>query len=277
MAPPAATLSVTHSRYASSESERTTGDAPARPEPVPHDRSSESPVCDFTILDTYPHDPNAFTQGLVFDNGYLYESTGLNGQSSLRKVELQTGKVLKILSLPGKYFAEGLTEWHGNLLQLTWRSGVGLVYDKETFSLLHKFYYSSEGWGLTHDDTSLIKSDGSSILYFLDPETYAETKRIQVRDHGVAISSLNELEYVKGKIFANVWQRDVIAIINPDTGEVIGWLDLGSLRNALGPVSSIDVLNGIAYNPAHDSLLITGKLWPKLFEIQLTSRNSHKP
>jgi glutamine cyclotransferase len=227
---------------------------------------------DIKIVRTYAHDPEAFTQGLVFSDGFLYESTGLYGSSSLRKVELETGKVLKIQALPKDSFGEGLTLWRGNLIQLTWRSGIGFVYDRDSFRKVGEFQYRTEGWGITHDGKSFIMSDGSAVLRFLDPYSYHEERRVVVLDEGVPIRNLNALEYIKGEVFANVWQKDAIVRISPTTGKVLGWVDLSKLRNALGPVRGAEVLNGIAYDAANDRIFITGKLWPKLFEIKLILR-----
>jgi glutamine cyclotransferase len=231
--------------------------------------SSAAPFYRYRIVNVYPHDPTAFTQGLVFDEGLLYESTGRYGSSSLRKVELETGKVLKAYELPKEYFGEGLTLWENSLIQLTWQSGIGFVYAKQTFTKQREFKYGTEGWGLTHDGKSLIMSDGSAVLHFLDPVTFSETRQIEVRDQGTPITFLNELEYINGEIFANIWRRDVIARISPETGEVLGWIDFRNLRQELGANRDIDVLNGIAYDHMHGRLFVTGKLWPKLFEIEL--------
>jgi glutamine cyclotransferase len=225
----------------------------------------------YRVVASYHHDSNAFTQGLVYRDGVLYESTGLEGRSSLRKVELATGRVLQQRQVAPAYFAEGLTDWRGRLIQLTWQSNVAFVYDLATFAPVATFSYEGEGWGLTHDRTRLIMSDGSADLRFLDPATFRETKRITVRDRGEPVSELNELEMVKGEIFANVWQTDRICRIDPATGRVVGWIDLGGL---LPPAerAGVDVLNGIAYDAEHDRLFVTGKLWPKLFEIELERR-----
>ncbi len=228
-----------------------------------------TPVYGYEIINAYPHDRNAFTQGLVFDDGVLYEGTGIRGESTLRTVELETGEVLKLYSLPAKFFGEGVTLWEDKLIQLTWRSGVGFVYDKESFRLLREFAYPTEGWGITHDEKRLIMSDGTSTLHFLDPNTFEETGRIEVRDRGVPITNLNELEYVKGEIYANVWRTNRIARISPETGQVVGWIDLEGLISEEDRSQPVDVLNGIAYDAKHDRLFVTGKYWPKLFEIEL--------
>lgn len=227
-----------------------------------------APVHRYEVVNTYPHDREAFTQGLVFLDGVLYESTGLFGQSTLRKVRLDTGEVLQRRVVESRYFAEGLAEFGGRLLQLTWQSNIGFVYDLESFKLMSTFAYRGEGWGLTHDARRLIMSDGTSTLRFLDPATFRETGRLTVRDGADTVDELNELEFVKGTIYANVWQTDRIAMIAPDTGLVTGWIDLRGLltgRDARGA----EVLNGIAYDAQRDRLFVTGKRWPKLFEIRL--------
>lgn len=219
------------------------------------------------IVRTYPHDPDAYTQGLVYSGGFLYESTGREGHSSLRKVELSTGKVLRRVDLPGSYFGEGIVLWKDKIIQLTWQSRIGFVYDRETFKQLRSFTYSREGWGITHDGKRLIMSDGSASLFFWDPETLKEIGRLDVSDKGSAVPNLNELEYIRGEIYANVFQTDRIARISPTTGHVLGWIDLTGLLSG-SEKSRADVLNGIAYDAKQNRLFITGKLWPKLFEIR---------
>lgn len=223
----------------------------------------------YKIVNAYPHDRSAFTQGLVFENGALYEGTGLHGRSSLRRVELETGNVLQIQKLPGQLFGEGITIFGERIIQLTWQSGIGFVYDKNSFELLKEFHYSTEGWGITHDGKHLIMSDGTPTLRFLDPETLEEIGRIEVHDKDGPVTRLNELEYVRGEIYANVWQTDRIARIAPDTGEVIGWIELAGLLSPEDRSEPVDVLNGIAYDAENDRLFVTGKLWPRLFEIEL--------
>lgn len=235
---------------------------------------STAPTYAYRIVHTYPHDPKAFTQGLIYLNGYLYESTGLEGQSSLRKVDLQTGRVLQRYDLASDIFAEGLTNWRGTLVQLTWKAGTAFVYDRATFHLLRTFHYTGEGWGLTQDGVHIVMSDGSSALRFLDPQTFQEVKRIVVTDGGVEVHDLNELEYIHGRIYANIWQTDLIAIISPQSGHVTDWIDLSGLRPASTQGNSEAVLNGIAFDAAHDRLFVTGKLWPALFEIQLVRKRS---
>lgn len=231
--------------------------------------SAEAPVYSYRVVRTYPHDPNAFTQGLIYLNGFLYEGTGLNGRSTLRKVKLETGQVLQEKRIEEQYFGEGITDWGGELVQLTWQTGVGFVWDRGTFTLKKKFSYAGEGWGLTHDATRLILSDGSPVLRFLDPVTLAEKGRLVVLDGRRPVANLNELEMVKGEIWANIWQTERIARISPQTGQVLGWIDM---RGLLRPeeMRDIDVLNGIAYDAKGDRLFVTGKLWPKLFEVKIT-------
>jgi glutamine cyclotransferase len=226
----------------------------------------------YSIINSYPHDSSAFTQGLVYEDNVLYEGTGLRGSSSLRKVELDTGKVLQIRNLSSELFGEGVTIFQDNIIQLTWRSNIGFVYDKSSFELLGEFNYSTEGWGLTHDNNRLIMSDGTDELYFLDPETYEKTGKIQITDNGTPVVKLNELEYINGKIYANVWQTDRIAIISPETGEILSWIELNGLLSA-EEVETAGVLNGIAYDSENQRLFVTGKLWPKIFEIELIPKN----
>ena len=236
---------------------------------VPTEISVNSQVesCSYQIVNTYPHDANAFTQGLVYYEGDLYEGTGLNGRSSLRLVDLETGKVLQITNLDDEYFGEGITLFKDQLIQLTWRSQVGFVYDRESFAKLQEFAYTTEGWGLTHDGENLIMSDGSDRLFFLDPETFEEVRQISVRDRDQPVDKLNELEYINGEIYANVWMSDRIARINPETGQILGWIDLAGLVDPALAANRDAVLNGIAYDSENDRLFVTGKLWSNLFEI----------
>ena len=231
--------------------------------------SYPAPVLGYRIVNTYPHDPRAFTQGLVFADGILYEGTGLRGQSSLRKVDLETGNILRLRQLSAHFFGEGITIYGNRIIQVTWRAKVGFVYDIQTFQLLETFNYSTEGWGITHNGRALIMSDGTSTLYFLDPQTFQEVHRLEVHTRDGPVSRLNELEYVQGEIYANVWKTDRIARISPETGEVVGWIDLEGLLRPEDRNRRIDVLNGIAYDVKNDRLFVTGKLWPKLFEIEL--------
>lgn len=222
----------------------------------------------YEVVNTWPHDPAAYTQGLVFQDGKLLESTGQEGKSSLRRVELDTGKVLQQVNIPSPYFAEGLTLLKGKLYQLTWQHQRGFIYDAWTFEKIGEFSYSGEGWGLTNDGESLILSDGTNRLRFLNPDNFQVKRSITVLEQRRAITDLNELEYVHGEIYANVWHTDRIARIDPQTGRVSAWVDLAGLK----PAAATDeeaVLNGIAYDQASDRLFVTGKLWPKLFEIRL--------
>jgi glutaminyl-peptide cyclotransferase len=231
------------------------------------------PVDSYEIVHTYPHDANAFTQGLVFVDGHLYESTGRQGHSSVRMVDLATDWVLKEYDLPKQYFGEGLTDWGDTLIQLTWTSGVAFVYDRSTFTVRRTFHYTGEGWGLTHDSTVLILSDGSATLRFLDPNSFREIRKLKVRDEdNRPVSNLNELEYVGGEIYANIWHEDRIARISPKTGRVLGWIDLSGLLKPEEVNDPEAVLNGIAYDAKSDRLFVTGKLWPRLFEIKIVSR-----
>jgi len=234
--------------------------------------SKNAPTFGFEVVQSWPHDPGAFTQGLVYRDGRLYEGTGMNGESSLREVELATGAVLRRYPLARQYFGEGLTLLGGRIYQLTWRSQLGFIYDAEAFQLVGQFSYTGEGWGLTDDGTSLILSDGTSTLRFLDPTTFAVRRTVKVTDKGSEVSQLNELEYVKGELYANVWMRDLIARIDPATGRVTGWIDLTGLLRPEDRTGKEDVLNGIAYDAANDRLLVTGKRWPKLFQIRLVPR-----
>lgn len=225
------------------------------------------------VVRTYPHDPGAFTQGLLYLDGILYEGTGNFGRSSIRKVKLETGEVLLENRLADNYFGEGIVVWKNKLIELTWQSQKGFLYDRDTFQLLGEFTYPGEGWGLTHDGRRIIMSDGTAELRFWDPETLRETGRLTVRDGGSPVSQLNELEWVKGRILANVWQSDRVASIDPDTGVVKAWIDLSGLLSAEDRrQSQADVLNGIAYDAQGDRLFVTGKNWPKLFEIRLVKK-----
>jgi glutaminyl-peptide cyclotransferase len=226
------------------------------------------PVFGYQVVRAYPHDPTAFTQGLQFVDGTLYEGTGLNGRSSIRKVKLETGEVLEKRDVPSQYFGEGITIWQSDLIELTWQSEVAFVYDKNTLQQKRTFKYLGEGWGLTHDGTNLIMSDGSDRLRLLDPATFAERRRIAVTAAGRPLARLNELEYVKGEIFANVWTTDTVARIAPDSGHVTGYIDFSGLLTPAERART-DVLNGIAYDAEHDRLFITGKLWPKVFEVKI--------
>lgn len=235
-------------------------------------RPAEPPVYSYRVINSYPHDPNAFTQGLVYLNGVLYEGTGRRGQSSLRRVSLETGTVLQQVNLPPELFGEGIAVFGNRIIQLTWQARQGFVYDKTSFERLARFTYPTEGWGITHDGRRLIMSDGTATLYFWDPDTLAEIGRVTVYDRGQPVTRLNELEYIQGEVFANVWQTDFIARIDPQTGRVTGWIDLtGLLSPEARNGRPVDVLNGIAYDAEHNRLFVTGKLWPRLFEIELVA------
>ena len=236
------------------------------------------PTYQFEIVNAYPHDSAAFTQGLVFHQGQLYESTGLTTQSSLRRVELETGRVLRKIDVPAQYFGEGLVLFNGKFIQLTWLDGVAFQYDFNSFEQVGTFRYAGEGWGITHDGEQLIMSDGTAALRFLDPNDFHEMRRVTVTDRGREVRQLNELEFVKGEIWANVWYTDRIARIQPSTGYVVGWIDLaGLLAPADTNNGNADVLNGIAYDAEHDRLFVTGKRWPKLFEIRVVARKTEFP
>ncbi|MBI2831117.1 MAG: glutaminyl-peptide cyclotransferase [Chloroflexi bacterium] len=248
--------------------------SPATPPPAPLPTPTPSPTPEtfraykYRVVNTFPHDPNAFTQGLVFEDGFLYEGTGLVGKSSLRKVELSTGKVLKIREIPAPYFAEGITIYRDKIIQLTLNHKKGFVYDKDSFESLREFSHSTAGWGLTHDGKRLILSDGTATLYFLNIDTFEVIGRIEVRDENGPVTKLNELEYVNGKIYANVWQTDHVVIISPETGKVTGRIDLKGLLTP-EEANKADVLNGIAYDAKGNRLFVTGKYYPKVFEIEV--------
>jgi glutamine cyclotransferase len=228
-----------------------------------------APVQTFTVVQSFPHDPNAFTQGLVFAGGEFYESTGLYGESSLRRVEIATDKVLQRKALDPQYFAEGVALVGDALVQLTWQHKSGFVYDRKTFAQRQTFPYQTEGWGIAYDPKGgLVMSDGSDQLLFLDPKTYAVTKTIRVTDAGRAVSQLNELEWIEGEIWANVWQSDRIARIAPATGAVNAWVDLTALWPQSRRTPPADVLNGIAYDPVGKRIFVTGKKWPRVYEIK---------
>jgi glutamine cyclotransferase len=244
-----------------------------KPAAKPASASAPAPVHGFKVVRSYPHDRQAFTQGLEFVDGVLYESTGMNGRSGIRKVNLATGEVLQVQPLDAAYFGEGITVWKNRIVQLTWQSGMGFVYDRQTLQQQRSFPYTGEGWGLTHDGTRLIMSDGSDsgTLRLLDPETLRQVGTLAVKDGGRPVARLNELEYVKGEIFANVWQSERVAVISPSTGRVTAWIDLQGLLDPRER-AGVDVLNGIAYDAKGDRLFVTGKLWPRVFEIQVVRR-----
>ena len=232
----------------------------------------EVPTYGFEVVNTWPHDRAAFTQGLIFNDGVLLESTGQNGESSLRRVELTTGKVLQQVDVEDQYFAEGLTLFQGKLFQLTWQHKKGFIYDPVTFAAQGEFRYDGEGWGLTHDEKFLILSDGTNQIRFIDPSNFSIARTISVFENGRPLRELNELEYIKGEIYANIWHTDRIVRIDPATGNILGWIDLDGLLSATERRDPEAVLNGIAYDQAGDRLFVTGKLWPKLFEIRLKKK-----
>jgi glutamine cyclotransferase len=222
----------------------------------------------YEVVKVYPHDPNAFTQGLVIEEGVLYEGTGLYGNSTLRRVDLETGNVLQSYALPDDFFGEGITIFGGRVIQLTWQNQKGFVYDKHSFELLQEFSYPTEGWGITNDGSQLIMSDGTANLYFLDPETFQKVGQVEVRDGNASVTNLNELEYINGEVYANIWPTNKIAIINPQTGQVKAWIDLTGIYTQENNDPN-NVLNGIAYDAESDRLFVTGKMWSQLFEIKL--------
>ena len=230
-----------------------------------------APVQSYKVIATFPHDTSAFTQGLVFADGQIYESTGLNGESSLRRVDIATGKTLQRIDVPKEYFAEGLALVGDELLQLTWQHKLGFVYDRKTFKQKRTFSYTTEGWGIAYDGASrLVMSDGTDTLTFLDPKTFAPVKRMRVQDAGRWVPHLNELEWIEGEIWANVWQTDRIARISPNTGDVNAWIDFSALFPRAERVPPADELNGIAYDSATRRIFITGKKWPRLYQITVS-------
>lgn len=224
----------------------------------------------YRVINSYPHDKHAFTQGLFYDNGSLYESTGQETESSLREVEIATGKVLRQLNLESSLFGEGITLYKDRIFQVTWRSKVGFIYEKETFRQINKIYYPTEGWGLTTVGDKIVMSDGTNILYFYEPELFTVTSKIEVYDNEKKVDSLNELEYIDGEIWANIWMKDQIARIDPSSGKVIAYIDLQGLLPQNERSSDTEVLNGIAYDKEGGKIFVTGKRWPKLFEIKIT-------
>jgi glutaminyl-peptide cyclotransferase len=237
----------------------------------PASQASGIPEYTYQVVHTYPHDRGAFTQGLIYQDGVLYEGTGLSGESSIRKVKLETGEVLQKRNVPEPYFGEGILIWKDRLLELTWQGQFGFIYDLATFTPKGEFQYPGEGWGLTHDGKRIIMSDGTAELRFWDLETLKELGRITVRADGQPVVKLNELEWIKGEVYANVWETDRIARIDPSNGKVVGWIDLAGI---LSPPETDpgSVLNGIAYDAKGGRLFVTGKHWPKLFEIKLIKK-----
>ena len=231
-----------------------------------------TPQYSYRVVKSYPHDTSAFTQGLEYHDGFLYEGTGIVGRSSVRKVDLATGKVLQNFDVPMPFFGEGITVFDNQILELTWVSQTGFVYDKSSFRVLRSFNYPGEGWGLTNDGKQIYMSDGSAQIRVWDPTTLKEVRRITVKDGNEPVNELNELEFVRGEILANVWQTDRIARISPVDGKVLGWIDLSGILPRSERTNSDAVLNGIAYDAATDRLFVTGKLWPKIFEIKLVPK-----
>lgn len=242
-------------------------------QPLKPQRPTQKPAAySYEIKNVYPHDRAAFTQGLIYKEGILWEGTGQYGASSIRKVDLKTGKVLKMISVPREFFGEGITVFKNKVFELTWQNNKGFIYAPDDFAKIGEFSYTGEGWGLTHDSDSLIMSDGTNRIRFLDPETFAVRRAVSVFENGQPLGELNELEYVKGEIFANVWRTDRIVRIDPKTGNLTGTINLTGLLPATDRDADTDVLNGIAYDEAGDRLFVTGKLWSKLFEIRLIKK-----
>lgn len=234
-----------------------------------------APVMGYEVVATYPHDPKAFTQGLIYEAGHLYESTGMLGRSSVRQVELASGEVTRRYSLPGNEFGEGLTAWGKTLVTVTWKNGRGYVFDRHSLSVKTTFPISGEGWGLTRYKGDLVLSDGTSDLRFISPRSFKEKRRVQVTADGAPVLRLNELEVVNGEIWANIWESDRIACIDPRSGKVLRWIDLSNLLERSGAsLAGADVLNGIAYDERRRRIFVTGKQWPLVFEIRPISRNA---
>lgn len=236
-----------------------------------------APVYGFRVVHTYPHDPNAFTEGLFYKDGFLYESTGLEGRSSIRKVKLETGEVVQKRDISSAYFGEGIVFWKNRLIELTWRSQIGFIYDLATFTPKGSFRYPGEGWALTRDAHRLIMSDGTSDLRFLDPESLKETGRLHVTADGAPVININEVEQVKGRIYANIWQTSRIACIDAKSGQVLNWIDLSPLAAANQNGNPDAVLNGIAYDSRAGRVFVTGKLWPSVYEIKIVQPDDAKP
>ena len=248
--------------------EPVSGPGPAQKPPV---AAIKPALQTYKIVAEYPHQPDAFTQGLYFWKGDLIESTGQYAKSTVRRTAIDSGDIIELRDVPPEFFAEGITRWKDKLILLTWKSGIGFILDIDTFSLHDTFGYVGQGWGLTNNDTHLIQSDGTHILRFLDPETFKITETLNVKMNGRPLQNINELEWIKGEIWANVWRSDIIARIDPETGNVVGVIDLASLfpRNTrINPDD--DVLNGIAFDPDTDRIFVTGKNWPSIFEIEVT-------
>lgn len=242
---------------------------------ISHLKTTKTPLTQFKIINIFPHDPESFTEGLACHRGYLYESTGRYGKSFLKKIEIKTGKVIKEVKLSPEYFGEGMAILDNKIYQLTWQNQTGIIYDLMSLRQKEKFYYNGEGWGLTTDGKSLIMSNGTSVLAFLNPRTLKVIRKIAVQDGDMPVSNLNELEFIRGEIWANIFTEDVIARISPQTGKVLGWIDLSRLQTLLPQSIKKDVLNGIAYDEENDRIFVTGKYWPKLFEIKVQNNKHH--
>ena len=238
--------------------------------------AAQTPEYGYQVIHAYPHDPNAFTEGLEYRAGFLYESTGLEGRSWLRKEKLETGQVVQQIDLDRRYFGEGITILNQQIIQLTYKTEIGFVYDQSTFRVKRTFNYSGEGWSLTNDGENIYMDDGTAQIRIWDPVTLQEKRRITVHDHGQPVTNVNELEWVRGELYANIWQKDVIARISPTDGRVLGWIDLTGVLSAADRSGSEDVLNGIAYDSLGDRLFVTGKQWPKLFEIKVVPKAHRK-
>jgi len=238
--------------------------------------AASAPVASYQIVARFPHSTESYTEGFFYLDGLFYEGTGLNGHSALMAIQPETGKVLQKADLPEKYFGEGIVDWGPNVYEWTWQSHVCFVYDRFSLRLLKQFAYTGEGWGMTHTAREIVTSDGTATLRFRDPATFKETRHLIVTDDGKPIKQLNELEYIKGEIYANVWHSDRIARISPRDGHVIGWIDLTGLLRSDQKINDESVLNGIAYDEKHDRLFVTGKQWPTVFEIRIVNKPSSK-
>lgn len=245
--------------------------APAAQSQAPIEAAAQSPapIQSYRVVNVFPHDPQAFTQGLFWLDGHLYESTGHIGQSTIRRVELETGRVLQSIHIPPNLFGEGIVNWGDEIVSLTWQDQIGFRWDLRTFERRGEWRYAGEGWGLTQNGRDIIMSDGTDQLRFLDPETLEERRRLNVTDAGAPVMRLNELEWVDGEIYANVWFSTMIARIDPETGQVKGWIDLTPLHAEAASGRTDDVLNGIAWDAERRRLFVTGKNWPRLYEIEV--------
>lgn len=239
---------------------------------ISHLRATKAPVAQIKIINTFPHDPLSYTEGLVYHNGYLYESTGRYGKSFLKKIDIETGKTIKEIKLGPEYFGEGMAILDNKIYQLTWQNQTGFIYDLAGLRQEGNFSYSGEGWGLTNDGKLLIMSNGTSVLTFIHPKTLQSVRRIIVRDGNWPVSNLNELELIRGEIWANIFCEDIIVRISLQTGKVLGWIDLRRLQTLLSKSEKRDVLNGIAYDPDGDRIFVTGKNWPNVFEIKIENK-----